>query len=103
MTLIVVTVGLFVIGLYGVLSRRDLVAILASVEIMLGSATMLLVGLGMTAEVSQVAADAAHIEAIGVLILVLAAAEASVALALVVAVARHLHTTRVDEVAEVRG
>ena len=103
MTLIVVTVGLFAIGLYGVLSRRDLVAVLASVEIMLGAATMLLVGLAMTAEVSQVAADPSRIESIGVLILVLAAAETSVALALVVAVARHLHTTRVDEVAEVRG
>ena len=103
MTLIVVTVALFAIGLYGVLSRRDLVAILASVEIMLGSTTMLLVGLAMTAEVSQVVTDPSHIEAIGVLILVLAASEASVALALVVAVARHMRTTRVDEVAEVRG
>lgn len=103
MTLIVVTVGLFAIGLYGVLSRRDLVAILASVEIMLGSATMLLVGLATTAEVSQVVTDPSRLEAIGVLILVLAAAEASVALALVVAVARHLRTTRVDEIAEVRG
>ena len=103
MTLIVVTVSLFAIGLYGVLSRRDLVAILASVEIMLGSATMLLVGLAMTAEVSLVVTDSSRIEAIGVLILALAASEASVALALVVAVARHLRTTRVDEVAEVRG
>ena len=103
MTLIVFTVGIFAIGLYGVLSRRDLVAVLASIEIMLGGATMLLVGLAMTAEVSPVATDPSRIEAIGVLILVLAAAEASVALALVVAVARHMRTTRVDEVAEVRG
>jgi len=40
-SLLVVSMLLFSVGLYGVLTRRDLVAVLASIEVMLGSATLL--------------------------------------------------------------
>ena len=95
------TVGLFCIGLYGVLTRRDLVAILASVEIMLGSATLLLVGLAAVG--SPLGANEGAVEATGVMVIVLAAAEAAVGLALVISVARRFKTTRVDELTEVKG
>ncbi len=103
MILVIVTTLLFAIGLYGVLSRRDLVGVLASVEVMLGAAMMLLVGLAMTFESSQVAAEAGRIQAVVVLLLAVTAAETSVAMALAVAVAKRNKTTLVDEMSEVRG
>jgi NADH-quinone oxidoreductase subunit K len=79
MSLLALTLGLFSLGLYGVLTRRDLIAVLASVEIMLGSATLLLVGLA-AAGTPTIAGEGA-VEATGVMVLVLAAAEAAVGLA----------------------
>lgn len=98
MSLLVVSGGLFCIGLYGVLTRRDIVAILACVEVMIGAALVLMVGLG-AAQVDE----GALIEGAALLTLVLAASEAAVGLALVVAVARRRGTTRIDELTEVRG
>ncbi len=101
MSLVIITVGLFCVGLYGVLTRRDLVAILASIEVMLGSATLLLVGLAAAG--TSVGATEGSVEATGVMVIVLAAAEAAVGLALVISVARRFRTTRVDELTEVKG
>jgi len=99
MSVLLVTAALFALGTYGVLSRRDVIAILASVEVMMGAALLLLVALG--AARSGVGADSVH--AVSLLVLVLAAAEAAVGLALLVAVARRMGTTRIDEMAEVKG
>jgi NADH-quinone oxidoreductase subunit K len=83
-------------GLYGVLTRRDLVAVLASIEVMLGGASLLLVGYavgGNTAAAGQ-----------GYVLLVLAvgAAEAAVGIGLLISLVRK-GRTRVDEITEVRG
>lgn len=104
MSFVVLSSLLFALGLYGVLSRRDVIAVLASVEVMLGAATLLLVGLAstMTAGSGERLAEGA-LGALGLLIIVVAAAEASVGLALLVAVARRNSTTRVDELVEVKG
>lgn len=101
MSVVVLAMGLFSLGLYGVLTRRDLVAVLASIEVMLGSATMLLVGLAAASD--AVGAHQGAVEATGVLVIVLAAAEAAVGLALVMSVARRFESTRVDELTEVKG
>lgn len=95
MNAVFVACALFAIGLYGVLVRRDLIAILASVEVMIGAPLLLLVALG-----ARLGGGAA-VESIGLLLLVLAAAEAAVGLALLVQVARVVRTTRVDELMEV--
>jgi NADH-quinone oxidoreductase subunit K len=91
--------GLFGIGLCGVLIRRDLVAVLASIEVMLGGALLLLVGLA--GSMPGIKPQGAH--GIGVIVLVIIAAEAAVGLALLVSVARSLSTTRIDDLKEVRG
>jgi len=96
MTLVGVSVGLFALGLYGVLTRRDIVALLASIEVMLGGALVLLVGLGSSRP------DGSSIEGLALIVLVVVAAEAAVGLALLVAAARSSHTTRIDEMTEVR-
>lgn len=99
MMLLVVSCALFGIGLSGVLVRRDVVAILASIEVMLGGALLLFVGLGAT----LTGAKPVNTQGIALMVLVVIAAEAAVGLALLVAVARELRTTRADELTEVRG
>jgi NADH-quinone oxidoreductase subunit K len=101
--LIVLTAALFSLGLYGVLTRRGLVSILASVEVMLGGASVLFVGLATRTPTTEIAANAGTPEAIAILLVVTFAAEAAVALALVVAVARATGTTTADELTEVSG
>lgn len=96
MSLLVVGFGLFVIGLYGVLTRRDIVGIFASVEVMIGAGLLLFVGLAAPN-------GSAGAEAVGVLGVVAVAAEAAVGLSLLVAVARRRGTTRADELDEVNG
>ncbi len=102
MNIVVVATALFSVGLYGVLTRRDLIAVLASVEVMLGGASVLLVGLARTIDMPATQLPGG-VESVGVLIVVLAAAEAAVALAVVIAAARALSTSRVDEMTEVGG
>ena len=99
MSVLVVTAAMLALGVYGVLTRRDVVAILASVEVMIGAGLVLMTGLGAWSAAKGV--DAVHGAAL--LFLVLAAAEAAVGLALLVAVARRMRTTRIDEMTEVKG
>ena len=103
MILILLSAALFSVGLYGVLTRRGLVSILASVEVMLGAASVLFVGLATRTQSAEVVAEAGTAEAIGVLLVVTFAAEAAVGLALVVAAARSTGTTAADELTEGRG
>jgi NADH:ubiquinone oxidoreductase subunit K len=96
---LVVAVGCFCLGLYGVLTRREIVAVLASVEVMLGGATLLFVAMGTTI---QPADAAVAVQSVGLLLLAIIAAEAAVGLALLVALVRRGRTST-DELKEVRG
>jgi NADH-quinone oxidoreductase subunit K len=96
--LLVATSGLFCLGLYGVLTRRELVAVLACLEVMLGAATVQLVGFQ-----AATGAPASSAQAFALVLLVLATAEAAVGLALVVASVRRTGRGRVDELTEVVG
>lgn len=99
MSVLIVSCALFSLGLYGVLTRRDIVAVLASIEVMMGGAITLLVGLSTTGTPGQVEFS----ESVALLMLVLAAAEAAVGLALLVVVAKRRRSTRIDELTEVSG
>jgi NADH-quinone oxidoreductase subunit K len=90
---------LFCLGLYGVLTRRELVAVLAAIEVMLGGATLLLVSLAAT---YRTVATATVGEAYAIILLAVVAAEAAVGLALLVSLVRH-GRANVDEIGEVRG
>lgn len=83
---------LLAVGVYGVLVRRDLVSVLACLEIVVGSVLLLVVSVR----------SGAAAEADAVLLLVLAAAEAAVGLSLLVAAVRDNRATMVDEYTEVR-
>ncbi len=103
MSLLMLTSGLLCLGLYGVLTRRDLVAVLASVEVMLGAGTIQLAAFSTALNVTATSASAAATgQGYTLAILVLAAAEAAVGLALLVVLVR-LGRTRTDQIEEVRG
>lgn len=98
-----IAVMLFCIGLYGVLTRKDMIAVLACVEIMLGAAIVMLVGLsGSFLAAQETGWIYGSVEAASVLLMVITAAAAAVGLALLVALARKIGRTRVDELTEVR-
>ena len=94
--------ALVAIGVFGVLVRRDLIGILAAVEVMMAGALLVVATYGsIVTRAAQ--ATSPRVESIGLLILVVAAAEASVGLALVVLVARRRQTTSLDDLTEVKG
>lgn len=96
MTTLVLACVIVAAGLYGVLTRRDLVAVLASVEVMLGGASLLLA--------AYAAAGTAPAAGQGYALFVLAvgAAEAAIGIALLVSLVRR-GRSRTDQIMEVRG
>lgn len=89
--LLVVSALLFAIGVYGVLARRSLIAVLMSVELIFNAAAVNLVAFNRILH-----PDALLGQAMAILLMTVAAAEAVVGLALVIAVYRALQTTQVD-------
>ncbi|OLC32594.1 MAG: NADH-quinone oxidoreductase subunit K [Armatimonadetes bacterium 13_1_40CM_64_14] len=84
---------LFCTGLYGVVTRRNAVAILMGIELMLNAANINLVAFNR-----YVAPTAVGGQIFALVIITLAACEAAVGLALVLAAYRTLETTQVDEI-----
>ena len=98
MNVVLVTSVLFGLGLFGVLTRRDLVAVLASVELMLGAANVQVV-----AYASATPEPFGGGQAFALIILVLAAAEAAIGLAILIGMVRRDGRSGVDELVEVDG
>jgi NADH:ubiquinone oxidoreductase subunit K len=88
----------FAIGLFGVLSRRSLIVILMSLELMAAAVTINLVALARYltpgALVGQIFA---------IFVMVVSAAEIGLGLAIALAVYRKVDTTDVDSVDRMRG
>lgn len=96
MTSLALGCALIGLGLYGALTRRDLIAVLASIEVMLGGSQVLLAAYGAAVT------SAATAQAINLLVLAVGAGEASIGLALVIVLVRS-GRTRTDDIQEVRG
>jgi len=88
---------LFVIGLYGVITRRNLVAILISVEIMLAASMVNFVAFSAFTDADKIAGHIFTLFIIGV-----AAAEVGVGLAIFLAVFRNAGKVDVDAVKGMR-
>lgn len=88
----------FALGFYAVLTRRDLIAIVAGSELMLGAANVQVLTLALAR-----GGDGAAVSGFALLVIVIAAAEAAIALALVVTAWRRGHRARIDEFGEVAG
>ena len=91
--LLIFTSLLFLIGLYGVLTRRNVVGILMSIEIMLNAVNVNFVAFSSLADVSPQLG-----QIFVIFIIVLAAATASVGLAIVLSIYRNQKTIYTDEI-----
>ena len=96
--LLLVSAILFVIGIAGVLLRRNPLVILMSIELMLNAANLVLVTFARVY-------GSLHIEAqvIALILMAVAAAEVGVGLALVVMIFKNQPTADVDDLHELRG
>jgi NADH-quinone oxidoreductase subunit K len=84
--------GLFIIGLYGVLARKNAIAILMGVELMLNA-----VNINLVAFWRHLAPAEATGQIFAAMVFVVAAAEVAVGLALVISVWRRQDTVSADE------
>jgi NADH-quinone oxidoreductase subunit K len=87
---------LFMLGLLGVLVRRNLISVLMSLEIMLN-------GAGLAFIVAGSRWNQADGQIMFLLVLTLAAAEVGVALGLVMQIYRHQRTLDADVLSDMRG
>ena len=95
---VLVASALFSIGLYGVITRKNAVLVLASVELMLAAVNLNLVSF------DTYLADQLHAgQMMSLFIIALAAAEVGIGIAIILMIYRNLHTADVDELNEMRG
>ena len=97
-TYLLVGAMLFCLGLYGVFARRNIIAILMSIELMLNAVNINFVAFNRFRWNEQIDLHyvlTGHVAAL--FVIVVAAAEVAVGLALVIAVYRNRQTTNVDE------
>ena len=101
-----ISVALFCIGLYGLVQRRSLIAMLIALELMLAAASLNVVALTTLAGGAG-KVGAGHASSVGqvvALILIgVAAAEAAIALSLFVAIQRYSSTINVEDLSELKG
>jgi len=91
-TYLVLSGGLFAIGTFGFLARRNAISMLMSVELMLNAVNLAIIAFG-----AFIPALAGHASVIALMVIAVAAAEATVGLAIVIAIYRNRKTPLVDE------
>lgn len=94
---LVVSAALFSLGLFGVLTRKNAVNVLMSIELILNSANINLVAFSRF-----VSSDLAG-QIFAIFVIVVAACEAAVALAIVWSLYRILKTVHLDEARALKG
>ena len=94
---LVVSGLLFVFGMFAVLTRRNAIAILMGIELILNSANLNFVAF------SRYVVGGVAGQMIAIFVIVLAAAEAAVALAIVLDIYQKLGTISPDETRELKG
>lgn len=90
---------LFSLGIYGVLSRRNAIAMLLSIELMLNGVNVLMVSFSRYVSSTQDLAG----QVFALFIITVAAAEAAIGLAIIIAIYRQRHTVQVDQVDLMKG
>lgn len=88
--------ALFCLGLFGALSRRNAIAVLMGIELMLNAVNINLVAFWRYGSPDTIANQAGIVFAL--FVITLAAAEAAVGLALVIAIYRSRDTVNVEEI-----
>lgn len=95
---LVVAAALFCIGLYGALARRNGVAVLMGVELMLNAVNLNLVAFWRYVDPQALAG-----QIFAIFVITVAAAEAAVGLAILLAIYRSRETVNVEEIDEMKG
>lgn len=95
---LLVGAGLFSIGLYGALARRNAVAVLMGVELLLNAVNINLIAFNRYIVPQQVTG-----QVFAIFVLAIAAAEAAVGLALIIAIYRSRDTINLDEIDLLKG
>ena len=90
--------ALFCIGIFGVLARRNAVAVLMGVELMLNAVNINLIAFWRYTALNQLVG-----QAFAVFVITVAAAEAAVGVALFIAIYRQRSTVNVEELDEMKG
>ncbi|NUM45743.1 MAG: NADH-quinone oxidoreductase subunit NuoK [Anaerolineales bacterium] len=90
---LIVAAGLFSLGMYGVLSRKNMVAILMSVELMLNAININLIAFWRYLNPEQVTG-----QAFAIMVFAVSAAEVAVGLALVISLYRRRKTVIAENV-----
>jgi len=90
---------LFALGMYGVLSRRNAIAILLSIELMLNGVNILFVAFSRYIISSQPLAG----QMFAIFVITQAAAEAAIGLAIIIAIYRQRRTIQVDQLDLMKG
>ncbi len=97
-TFLVVSLFIFSLGLYGVIARRNLIAMLIGVELMLNAASISFMAFNRFT-----APDPAVGQIVVLFIIGLAAAEVAIALSIVIAVYRERRSIDVTRLEELKG
>ena len=90
---LLVAAAMFALGVYGVLARRNAVAILMSIELMLNA-----VNLNLVAFWRYIAPERLDGQVFAIFVFAVAAAEAAVGLALIISIYRNRETVIADDI-----
>lgn len=88
-----VSAGLLSVGLYGVLARRNAIAILMAIELMLNAVNINLVAFWRYVTPAQMSG-----QAFAIMVFAVAASEAAVGLALIISIYRRRRTVVAEEI-----
>ena len=95
---LIVGAALFCLGLYGVLSRRNAIAVLMGVELVLNAVNINLIAFGRYVVPDQVTG-----QLFALFVIAVAAAEAAVGLALIIAIYRTRDSVNVEDIDVMKG
>lgn len=95
---LILSAALFSIGLFGVLTRRNAIAILLGIELMLNAVNVNLAAFWRYGDVSQITG-----QVFAIIVFAVAAAEVAVGLALVISVYRKKNTVIAEDIDLMKG
>jgi NADH:ubiquinone oxidoreductase subunit K len=93
---------LFCIGLYGAIAKRNAIAVLMGIEIMLNAVNITMLGFSYFNKVKPYATYLTG-QIFAIFIITVAAAEAAVALAMIISIYRKTNTVDVTEIDTMKG
>lgn len=94
---LIVSTIMFFVGVFGFLTRRNLITMLMSVEIILNS-----VNINFVAFNRYLYPDGLHGHFFSIFIIAIAACEAAVAIAIIINIYRRFHTIEVENISEMK-